>query len=118
MKNVLGRVAVAAAVAGVGLASTAGIASAAPSNSCSNTVKSVTKNSAGRTIGNVTGGSQTITTSNSCGNGNGNTIGSNNNIATAGGTIRNGNQTTITRTSTRTTNVSFDSFFGPGFPFN
>ncbi|GLZ50654.1 hypothetical protein Acsp07_02710 [Actinomycetospora sp. NBRC 106378] len=54
--------------------------------------------------------------SNSCHNGNGNVIGSGNNIASGGSSIRNGNQTTITRTVTRTT--SFDAFFGPGFPFN
>lgn len=115
MKNVIGRVAVATAVVGVGIASTAGIASAAPSNSCSNSVKAVSKTSVGRTLGNVTGGSQTISASNSCNNGNGNVYGSGNNIATGGGSIRNGDQTTITRTVTRTT--TFDSFFGPGFPF-
>ncbi|GAA4852253.1 hypothetical protein GCM10023201_51510 [Actinomycetospora corticicola] len=116
MKNVIGRAAIAAAVIGVGITSTAGIASAAPSNSCSNSVKAVSKTSVGRTLGDVTGGSQNISVSNSCHNGNGNVIGSRNNTATAGGTIRNGDQTTITRTVTRTT--TFDSFFGPGFPFN
>ncbi|MEJ2868213.1 hypothetical protein WCD74_10580 [Actinomycetospora sp. OC33-EN08] len=116
MKNVLGRAAVAAAVVGVGIASTAGIASAAPSGSCSNSVKANSKTSVGRTLGNVTGGSQTISVSNSCGNGNGNVYGSGNNTASGAGTIRNGDQTTITRTVTRTTSI--DSFFGPGFPFN
>jgi hypothetical protein len=116
MKNVIGRAAIAAAVIGVGITSTAGIANAAPSNSCSNSVKAVSKTSVGRTLGDVTGGSQNISVSNSCNNRNGNVIGSGNNTASGGGTIRNGDQTTITRTVTRTTTI--DSFFGPGFPFN
>ncbi|WP_157646971.1 hypothetical protein [Actinomycetospora chiangmaiensis] len=61
------------------------------------------------------GGNQTISASNSCHNGNGNVYGSGNNSASGGSTIRNGDQTTITRTVTRTTSI--DSFFGPGFPF-
>jgi hypothetical protein len=120
MKNIVGRTAVTAVVLGAGIASTAGIASAAPANSCSNSVTAVTKNSAGHSLGNVRGGNQTISVSNSCHNGNGNVYGSGNNIASGGSSIRNGDQTTITKTTTNTRTVTRTTvldFFGPGFPF-
>ncbi|GAA4852266.1 hypothetical protein GCM10023201_51540 [Actinomycetospora corticicola] len=100
---------IATAVVGTGLASLAGIASAHESGhaakGCSNAAEAAAKNSSGDSLGDTVGGGQTLDASNTCDILNGNVIGSQNNVATALGTIVNGDTTDITRTSSDTSTV-------------
>ena len=103
--SVLRSAVLATVIAGAGLGSLAGVASAtenapAPAAGCSNAVKASSENGAGRTLGDTTGGDQDISASNFCDILNGNEILSDNNFATLAGTITNGD--TVTRTSTET----------------
>ncbi|MEJ2868210.1 hypothetical protein WCD74_10565 [Actinomycetospora sp. OC33-EN08] len=93
------------AVVGTGLGSLAGIASAhesAPAQGCSNAAEAASENSSGDSLGDTTGGAQDLGLSNTCDILNGNEILSGNNVATALGTITNGDTTDITRSSTVT----------------
>ncbi|MDL5155587.1 hypothetical protein [Actinomycetospora termitidis] len=103
---------IATAVVGAGLASTAGVAMAHEHHdagkSCSNAAEAASKNSSGDSLGDTTGGAQALDLSNTCDILNGNKIGSGNNVASALGTIVNGDTTDITRSST-TTDTSDES---------
>lgn len=70
--------------------------------SCSNAVKAESENGAGRTLGNTRGGDQDIATDNLCDIANGNELLSGNNVA--GGDIRNGDLSQVTRVSSSTSN--------------
>ncbi|MFC5063852.1 hypothetical protein [Actinomycetospora atypica] len=105
--SVLRSAVLATVIAGAGLGSLAGVASAheaAPAAGCSNAVKASSENGAGRTLGDTTGGDQDISGSNVCDILNGNEIASDNNVAALAGTITNGD--TVTRTSTETEETS------------
>lgn len=95
------------AIIGAGLGSMSGAAFAwdhhgETAKGCSNAIAASSENGSGDSLGDTTGGDQAFDASNVCDILNGNTIGSDNNVATAGGTIRNGDVTDITRTSTST----------------
>ncbi|WP_018331051.1 hypothetical protein [Actinomycetospora chiangmaiensis] len=105
------KAAVATVILGAGLASTAGVAMAHEHHDagkgCSNTLGAKNSNGADRTLGDTTGGAQDLSASNTCDILNGNKILNDNNSATGGSTVRNGNDTTVTdnRASTSTSNV-------------
>ncbi|GLZ50652.1 hypothetical protein Acsp07_02690 [Actinomycetospora sp. NBRC 106378] len=94
-------------IIGAGLGSMSGAALAwdhhdGGSKGCSNDIAGKSENGAGRTLGDTDGGDQTFDASNVCDIFNGNSIGSDNNAATGGSAIRNGDDRTDTRTSTST----------------
>ncbi|WP_245561418.1 hypothetical protein [Actinomycetospora chiangmaiensis] len=102
----------ATAIIGAGLGSMSGAALAWDNHGghdaakgCSNDLSGKSENGAGRTLGDTTGGDQTFDASNTCDILNGNKVLSDNNAATGGSTIRNGND----RTETRTTNTASQS---------
>ena len=74
----------------------------ASSEGCSNKIGAESKNGAGRTLGDTTGGDQDLSASNLCNILSGNEILSNNNVALLGGSITNGDTLTRTLTSTVT----------------
>ncbi|MEJ2868209.1 hypothetical protein WCD74_10560 [Actinomycetospora sp. OC33-EN08] len=106
--SVLRKIVVSAAIAGAGLGSLAGVASAhesAPASGCSNAVQAASENGSGDSLGDTTGGDQDLSASNVCDILNDNEIGSGNNVATAAGTITNGDTTTVDESSTEETTI-------------
>ncbi|MCD2189328.1 hypothetical protein [Actinomycetospora soli] len=104
--SILRNTVLATVVVGAGLGAMSGSALAwdhhgDAGKSCSNSVKAASENGAGSTLGDTTGGSQDIAADNLCDIANGNEVLSGNNVA--GGDIRNGDLTDITRTSDTTT---------------
>ena len=103
--SILRKTVLATVVVGAGLGALSGTALAHDHHdagkSCSNAVKASSENGAGDTLGDTTGGSQDIAADNLCDIANGNEVLSGNNVA--GGDIRNGDLTDITRTSDTTT---------------
>ncbi|MDL5155580.1 hypothetical protein [Actinomycetospora termitidis] len=81
---------------------------------CSNKVSAESKNGAGDTLGDTTGGDQDLSASNLCHILTGNEILSNNNIALPGGSIVNGD--TLTKTLTRTSTSDESTTTTTGVP--
>ena len=109
------KAAVATLIMGAGLASTAGVAMAHEhggdaAKGCSNAAAAKSSNGADRTLGDTTGGDQGFDLSNTCDILNGNKVLSDNNAAT-GGTITNGDTTTVDKESTSTSTIT-DTFTG------
>jgi hypothetical protein len=82
----------------------------ASSDGCSNKVGAESKNGAGRTLGDTTGGDQDLSASNLCNILSGNEVLSNNNVALLGGSVTNGD--TLTATLTSTVSETTESTFG------
>ncbi|MDL5155586.1 hypothetical protein [Actinomycetospora termitidis] len=103
------------AIIGAGLGSMSGAAFAwdnhghGDAKGCSNEIAAAAENGSGDSLGDTTGGDQALDASNVCDILNDNSIGSENNVATAGGAIRNGDLTDITRTSTSTSTETTDT---------
>lgn len=107
--SVFRKTVLATAIVGAGLASTTGAAFATTSShggGCSNDILAKSSNSSGRSLGDTTGGDQTYSASNTCDLLNGNTVDSDGNTATTGGTITNGDTTDERSTSTRTSDTT------------
>ena len=106
--SVLRTAVLATVIAGAGLGSLAGVASAhesAPAAGCSNAVKASSENGAGRTLGDTTGGDQDLSGSNVCDILNGNEILSGQQHRDARQHITNGDTTTRTSTETEATTI-------------
>lgn len=106
--SMLRKTVLATAIIGAGLGSMSGAALAWDNHGgdaakgCSNDIAGQSENGAGRTLGDTEGGNQNFDASNVCDILNGNKVLSDNNAATGASSIRNGDQTTDTRTSTST----------------